>query len=83
MAAAADMNMDNNKNQVVKNIRIVAQRWTSSGLQWSLLRMDNDENLEGFETSPEVFNVITTPHCTISSNSLHFLDIVKGFPVGV
>ena len=54
--AARKMNMDNNKNQiVVKNIRIVAQRWTSSGLQWSLLRMDNDENLEGFETSPEVF----------------------------
>ena len=49
------MNMDNNKDQiVVKNIRIVAQRWTSSGLQCSLLRM-NDENLEGFETSPEVF----------------------------
>ena len=51
-----DMNMDNNKNQiVVKNIGIVAQRWTSSGLQGSLLRMDNDENLEGYETSPEVF----------------------------
>ena len=50
------MNMDNNKNQiVVKNIGIVAQRWTSSGLQGSLLRMDNDENLEGYETSPEVF----------------------------
>ena len=43
------MNMDNNKDQiVVKNIRIVAQRWTSSGLQCSLLKMDNDENLEGF-----------------------------------
>ena len=51
-----DVKMDNNKNQiVVRNIRIVAQRWTSSGLQCSLLRMDNDENLEGFETSPEVF----------------------------
>ena len=50
------MNMDNNKDQiVVKNIRIAAQRWTSSGLQCSLLRMDNDENSEGFETSPEVF----------------------------
>ena len=80
-AAAADMNMDNNKNQVVKNIRIVAQRWTSSGLQWSLLT--TMKNLKVLKRRQKFFNVKTTPHCTISSNSLHFLDIVKGFPVGV